>query len=169
MSCPPTPHHRKVNVEEHAAKLYRRLDFLARMLVIRRRRYGPGADDWPPGYTPDEMVEKRKAEVEALFAKYEAPSPPSPPSPSNSKGAPNPAPSCHQSLLPASESECAAPEPKRGKKRRHEDTGEESSPKKSRTVAAKADHQSQLPSPDDTVAEPVSKNVRDEAVKEAVA
>ncbi|KAI1133651.1 hypothetical protein F5Y10DRAFT_3063 [Nemania abortiva] len=153
VSGPPTPHHRKVNVDEFATQLYGRLDFLVRMLEIRRRRYGIAADEWPPGRMPTEMVEKRKAEVEKLLAMMEAPSPPTPSS-SNSEGAPNPTPSCHQSLLPASE--CAALEPQRGKKRRREDTGEVSRRKKSRRVAAKADRQSQLPSPDDTVAESVA-------------
>lgn len=46
------------------------------MLELRRRKYGDAADEWPPGYTPTEMVEKRKAEVEKLFAMIEAPSPP---------------------------------------------------------------------------------------------
>ncbi len=153
MPGPPTPHHYKVSVDEFATKLYAKLGFLVRMLEIRRKRYGNAADEWPPGHTPTEIVEKRKAEVEKLFAIMEAPSPPTPSS-SNSEGAPNPAPSCHQSLLPASE--CAALEPKRRKKRRREATGEESRRKKSRRVAARADRQSQLPSPDDTVAEPVA-------------
>ncbi|KAI0105058.1 hypothetical protein GGR51DRAFT_560662 [Nemania sp. FL0031] len=153
---PPTPNHRRVNVDEFAAKLYDRLEFLSIMLESRRKRYGAAADEWPPGHTPTEIVEKRRAEVERLFALAEAPSPPTP-SPSNSEGPPNPAPSCHQSLLPTSASEFAVLEPKPGKKRqRHEDTGEESRRKKSRRVAAKADRQSQLPSPDDTVAEPVA-------------
>ncbi|KAI0543637.1 hypothetical protein F4679DRAFT_92412 [Xylaria curta] len=145
-SCQPTPpilcH---VNDDEFATNLFRRLEFLVHLLKIRRRRYGDIADEWPPGYTPTEIKEKRKAEVERLFAMMEAPSPPTP-SPSNSEGSPNPAPSCHQPLLTASE--CAAPEPKQGKKRRREDAGEESRHKKSRRVVARAGHESQLPSPD---------------------
>ncbi|KAI0859239.1 hypothetical protein F4860DRAFT_275006 [Xylaria cubensis] len=153
-SCPPTPpilcH---VNDDEFATKLCRRLEFFVHMLEIRRRRYGDVADEWPPGYTPTEIKEKRKAEVERLFAMMEAPSPPTP-SPSNSEGSPNSAPSCHQSRLPASE--CAAPEPRQGKKRRREDAGEESKRKKSRRVPAKTNRQlQQVPSPDDTAAEPV--------------
>ncbi|KAI1166359.1 hypothetical protein F5B18DRAFT_648793 [Nemania serpens] len=68
VSGPPTPHHYKVNVNEFATTLYAKLECLVRMLEIRRRRYGNAADEWPPGHTPTEIVEKRKAEVEKLFA-----------------------------------------------------------------------------------------------------
>ena len=76
---PPTPLHVKINLEAfHHALLCLELKGLLRAQEIRRRKYGEeAAEEWPMGHTPDELLEKRTAEVDALIAAMEAPSPPS--------------------------------------------------------------------------------------------
>ena len=74
-TCPPTPIHRKQNVGEFATALTSGLNRLLFGQEIRRRKYGDAADEWPPGHTPTELVEKRAAELKALITFMEASSP----------------------------------------------------------------------------------------------
>ncbi|KAI5922761.1 hypothetical protein F4810DRAFT_711350 [Camillea tinctor] len=72
---PPTPIHTEQNVQEFANTLATTLGRVLFKQEIRRRRYGNVADEWPPGRTPPEVLDKHKAEMKALMAFLEAPTP----------------------------------------------------------------------------------------------
>ncbi|KAI1116739.1 hypothetical protein F5Y14DRAFT_458775 [Nemania sp. NC0429] len=155
----PTPYiFCRIDVEDHAKKLYDKLECLAEIMEYRLSRWGDGADEYPLGRTPPEIKEESTAEaerlVELLLEKNEAPSPPHS-SPLHPGDAPDETTSRYQSRLLASVS--AALEPMREKKRPREDTEEEeeSRPEKIQKVAERIDCQSQLFSPDSTAAEPI--------------
>ena len=67
VSPPPTPIFQRQDTNEFATALHRRLDTALIGYDIRRKKYGDAADEWLPGHTPTEMVEKRAAEVEKML------------------------------------------------------------------------------------------------------
>lgn len=185
---PSTPIHQEQDVEDFAIALTSRLNSLLYGQEIRRRKYRDAADQWPPGHTPPELVERHAAELKALIAFMEAPSPPGcsddeqfylekkkrsqqntdsdhrpdelprlpTPSPSNLESTPNSTPSCQQSSVLMSDKAASKAATTRGRKRQHYDVSEEESQhknKKTWTIAAEADCQFPLPSPDNAVPE----------------
>lgn len=62
----PTPNTPVFPQEADAAKLRRLLEALVTQQTCRNRMYHGAADEWPVGYTPPEIKERRAAELKAL-------------------------------------------------------------------------------------------------------
>jgi hypothetical protein len=68
----------RINSDEFAAELQRKLKWLLVIQGGRKNKYGQqAAEEWPIGHTPPEMVEARAAKVKEIQARFDADTPPS--------------------------------------------------------------------------------------------